>query len=232
VSGLSRQDWQATAAAWCVLALTTLQGGCGNASSTTREPSAAHSSQAAAVLVDIPDHSLQPVASSLVEAPFGPVRITELAVPHAAHANYGALTITYLKRQDGELTEVREFPEAVRSGSNGRLGTWRLDNRFGSLPVIVTEGGGTWQGQSCLWTTLTELQSSGPVELATFQRSMSTEGFPDDKPVEVEGEIDFIERNRGFKVRFSGTRVFEATYLREGDKYVLQGGDDLALQGC
>jgi hypothetical protein len=226
----TRNDWQSKAARAAIATLAALLASCGEPSPET--PADADVMQAGVALIDAPDHTPQPIESRVFEAPFGPVRITELAVEHPSHAHSGALSVTYLKREDGKLSAIRDFPLAVRSGSYGRLGTWTVDDRFSTLPVIVTEGGGTWQGQTCMWTTITELRPTGPVELITFQQSLSTDGLPDGEPQEVAGSIAAIERDRGFTVRFAGTREFEATYRRQGDQYVTQGGDNRALHGC
>lgn len=172
------------------------------------------------------------VSSHLFTAPFGPVRVTELAVLNAAHAESGALSISYLKRRAGKLVSEAEFPKVVKSGSFGRVGSWHLDTRFGRLPVIVTQGDGTWQGQTCSWTTITELRPQRPTQLVTFQQSEVDQAMGPRGAFEAIGKIVSINRSRNFIVHFSGTRTFDATYERKGNRYVLKEGKDHALIGC
>jgi hypothetical protein len=185
------------------------------------------------VLAPVSSHAQSPdrlrkVETRLVETPFGPVRVTQLDVRHAAHADSGMLSIAYLKRVQGKLITVRSFPKAVISGSFGHLGTWTIDRRFSRWPVIRTSGGGTWMGQTCMWTTKTEHRPQGPLEMVTFEQSFSS----GDDPIDISGKISSIERGRSFTVRFSGTENFTATYLRKANAYKLQGGNDRELHGC
>jgi hypothetical protein len=183
--------------------------------------------------VPIVDDRHEIVASRLIRTAHGPVRVTEIAVRRASHAEAGHLTVTYLSRRDGNIVENVEYAGVVEAGSFGRMAGWTIDDRFSDWPVIVTEGGGTWQGQTCSWTILTELLPTGPIELATFQASLLTDGVPSGKREDVEGEIVSIERNKSFTVRYTGTQNFENTYRRgSSGVYVMEGEDGNVLEGC
>ncbi|WP_112381440.1 hypothetical protein [Sphingomonas carotinifaciens] len=168
----------------------------------------------------------------LVDAPFGPVLVSEGQVAEPAHVSAGRLDITYLK-PDGERYAVdRRFPEAVLAGSMGRMSDWSVSNKLGRLPVVQAQGGGTWQGYTCGRTTLVELQPTGPVKLADFLDSYDDGGAAVGRPQSSQGKIVKIVPDQSFTVRFTGTRAFEARYVRVGGAYRVEGGEANMLQGC
>jgi len=116
----------------------------------------------------------------------------------------------------------------VRSGSFGQIAELSVSAKFGALPVIYAQGGGTWQGYTCGWTTLTELRPGGPAELVRVM-TLYSDGSRDDGE-STEGKIADIVPGRSFAVNFTGSRNFTARYERRGDRYVLAGGE--ALEGC
>ncbi|MFA5968899.1 MAG: hypothetical protein WC816_06610 [Sphingomonas sp.] len=171
---------------------------------------------------------------TLVDAPFGPVLVNQGSAPDGAHAESGYVAVNYLRAQGAGFALVHAYPEAVRSGSFGQLGDMAVSRQFSTLPVIYTQGGGAWQGYTCQWTSLTELQPGGPVELVSFMDSYDDAGgvSDGDDAISIEGKIADIVPGKSFRVHFSGTRTFDALYVRHGDKYDLQGGDANALSGC
>jgi hypothetical protein len=167
---------------------------------------------------------------TLVDAPFGPVLVNEGRVANAAHVDPGYVAVHYLRRAGAGFEVAKAYPQAVKVGSFGQMAEMAVSPKFSDLPVVYAEGGGTWQGYTCGWTTLTELRPEGPVELVTFMDSYSNEGAEGGDA--TEGKIADIVPGRSFKVRFTGTRPFVATYVRRGNKYELEGGEANALQGC
>ena len=165
---------------------------------------------------------------TLVDAPFGPVLVSEGRVPDASHADSGYVGVHYLRPAEGGFTLARAFPEAVKSGSFGQVAELSVSAKFGDLPVIYARGGGTWQGYTCSWTTLTELRPDGPAELVAVM-TLYSDGSSDDGE-STEGKIADIVPRRSFKVDFTGSRNFTASYVRRGDRYVLADGE--ALEGC
>lgn len=167
---------------------------------------------------------------TLVEAPFGPVLVNEGRVRDAAHVDAGTVAVHYLRREGSGFAVARAFPKAVESGSNGAMAEMAVSDKFSDLPVIYAQGGGTWQGYTCSWTTLTELRPDGPAELVRFMDGYSNDGAVEDGAESSEGKIADIVPGRSFTVRFTGTRAFTATYVRRGGKYVLESGEELT--GC
>ena len=168
------------------------------------------------------------VATQIVDAPFGLVRIEQISVTDGSHAESGRLAISYL---DGDKVK-KSYPKAVELGSFGAMSGFKVDNTFSDYPMVVSEGGGTWQGNTCAWTVLTELRPTGPVEVAQFESAYDNSGAVEQSATKVTGEISSVVRDQSFTVTFTGTRAFTALYARDGDKgYKLQGGKDKQLGG-
>ncbi|PEQ11461.1 hypothetical protein B2G71_16650 [Novosphingobium sp. PC22D] len=209
------------------LAAASLTGlaGCGQgadreqAAGADATPSAVASQQAGDTVVDTRE----------VDTEFGAVRIEQITKEGAAHVEPGRISVSYLK--DGKPDKT--FPKAVELGSFGALSGFRVYNEFGALPVIVSKGGGTWQGNSCEWTVLTELRPDGPVEVANFESAFDNSGAKPDAPTAITGEIGAINADNSFTVDFTGSRSFSALYLRQPDgTYQVQGGKEQQLSGC
>lgn len=169
---------------------------------------------------------------TLVDAPFGPVLVSEGRVADAAHVDSGYVGAFYLRADGTGFALAKAYPEAVKSGSFGQMSEIAVSAKFSDLPVVYAQGGGTWQGYTCSWTTLTELRPEGPAELVSFMDSYSNEGAVEDGGESTSGKIADIVPGRSFNVRFTGSRTFTASYVRRGNRYVLEGGEANALQGC
>jgi hypothetical protein len=161
----------------------------------------------------------------LVETSFGTLLISE-GQPNQSdvfHAASGRLDVTYLRREGGHLYVRRRFPEAVRVGSHANIGQWSISDRFTSNPVIYAAGGFTGQGVTEGCTTLTELTPSGPRLIAMIPDGHDTSGSGLVPVESTEGRITEIARDRGFVVRYTGTRATVRRYVRQGDRFVRQG---------
>lgn len=168
----------------------------------------------------------------LVEAPFGPVLVSEGTAQDAAHASAGLISAIYLKQEGPGYTVAQRYPEAIQTGSFGEVGSWQVRDDLMNLPVIEAVGGGTWQGYTCEYTDLVELAPDGPKTVARFQSAYSNKGAVTDDGTDVSGKIAQVTPGESFTVHFSGSRSFDATYKLVNGKYVLEGGDDKQLDGC
>src|SRR4051812_45594064 len=68
-------------------------------------------------------------ASRLIDAPFGPVLVSEGEVKDAAHVNGGRIAVAYLHAEGDHFAVLRNFPEAVVTGSSGHVGKWSVSPR-------------------------------------------------------------------------------------------------------
>lgn len=167
----------------------------------------------------------------LLDAPFGPVLLRHGHVPDGAHAEGGVVAVYYLREADDGFALAKAFPEAVNSGSSGDLGKWSVSTAFSALPVLVVEGGGTWQGCTVGVTDLVELSPTGPASLASITTTFDDSGMEPDAPQSLTGTLADIVRDRSFAVRYEGTRSFAERYVRQGDRFQLEGGES-QVPGC
>lgn len=170
----------------------------------------------------------------LVSAPFGPVLLSEGQVTDAAHVSAGKIAIHYLKPAGDGFAVVKAWPSGVVTGSFGKVARWSVSHLFSDWPVIVSEGGGTWQGYTCSWAKLTELRPTGPVELATVPLSYSDEGARTDEGEArtISGKIINVVQNQSFDVIYSGSRSFSEHWVREGAGYRIAGGAKSQMESC
>ncbi|WP_298465851.1 hypothetical protein [uncultured Erythrobacter sp.] len=210
------------------LAVTATLAGCGEPASSddTADQKVAVESEPSQ---PAPRATTAPAITQVVEkertitAPFGSVQIAQVSIENAAHAEAGRLHITYFDK-DGE--QSADYPKAVVMGSWGRMGEWSTEQKYSEFPVIVAEGGGTWQGYTCGWTSWTELQPSGPVELLRLQTFYSNDGTGRE-PEEFEATIGSPAPDGSFVVSFAGTKERSTKYRREGDAYIAVSGEEL-----
>ncbi|MEA3033039.1 MAG: hypothetical protein QOH86_1055 [Sphingomonadales bacterium] len=170
----------------------------------------------------------------LIDAPFGPVLVSEGEVKDAAHVNGGRVAITYLRSEGDHYAVVRNFPEAVVAGSFGHVAHWSVSPRFSDWPVVATEGGGTWQGYTCSTLTLTELRPAGPAEIANIPLVYDDSGAKSegDEVTILKGKIVNIVKNQSFDVDYVGGAGFTEHYVRGGAAYTLDGGGKSRVPTC
>ncbi|MES2442064.1 MAG: hypothetical protein V4574_04475 [Pseudomonadota bacterium] len=160
----------------------------------------------------------------LVDTPFGPVLVSSGFMPDASHAPGGMIAIHYLVERDGGFALRPGYPKTYETGSFGRLGEWSVSDRFGDLPMVYAEGGGTFQGYTCARAKLIELRPEGPAEVADIPTVYDNAGAVEQGGEAIEGKIAGIVKGKGFTVRYTGSRRFEERYLRVGNRFELQGG--------
>ncbi len=162
----------------------------------------------------------------LVWPAFGPVLLSEGKVQDPAHVSAGRIAIHYLKPAADRFEVARAFPSGVVTGSFGQVARWSVSPRFSTWPVVVAEGGGTWQGYTCSWLSLTELRPDGPVELARVPLVYSDGGTKEEEAqaTSIDGKILNVVKNQSFDVVYSGSRAFREHYVRSGNLYAVAGG--------
>jgi hypothetical protein len=188
---------------------------------------------ALSVRSDGADEDVRYAPGRLIWPAFGPVLLSEGQVQDPAHVSAGKIAIHYLRPAADRFEVVRAWPAGVSTGSFGKVAHWAVSPRFSTWPVIVSEGGGTWQGYTCSWLTLTELRPGGPVELATVPLAYDDTGAKaeEDESVSIEGKVLNVVRNQSFDVVYSGSRAFSEHYVRSGDRYAPAGGKSM-METC
>ena len=103
-------------------------------------------------------------ARRVIWADFGPILITESAMPDGCHACAGYVGAYYLRDTGGGFTVAARYPEAVTGAGWGNAPNWRIADNFTAHPAIYAEGGYTGQGYTQSSATITELRPQGPIE--------------------------------------------------------------------
>lgn len=164
------------------------------------------------------DETVVYTPKQLIQTVFGPVLISEGTVTNASHASSGKVAVYYLNA-DGK-TVRKAFVPALESGSFGQIGGLSVRTDLGPNPVVLVEGGGTWQGYSCGFTTPVELTPEGPVTSPAILTAYSYSGAVEGGAIEYEGQIRPRPDGKGFDVVYSGEgKSFTETYLRKGKTY-------------
>jgi hypothetical protein len=181
---------------------------------------------AISVQSDGADEDVRYAPGRLIWLPFGPVLLSEGKVQDPAHASAGKIAIHYLRPAADRFEVARAFPAGVSTGSFGEVAHWSVSPRFSTWPVIVSEGGGTWQGYTCSSLTLTELRPDGPAEVARVPLSYDDKGAKEDgaQASTIDGKILNVVKNQSFDVVYSGSRAFSEHYVRSGERYSVAGG--------
>jgi hypothetical protein len=155
----------------------------------------------------------------LVATPFGPVLVSEGYIEMGAHGTPGVIAVHYLRPEGAGFAVRRAFPTAVEAGSQGDMADWSISRAFTDLPTIYTEGGGTWQGYTCVVATLTELRPDGPAQIASIPTYYDNAGVGG-RVRRFEGRIANIRRGASFDVVFTGTARFTEHYIYRGGRFV------------
>lgn len=117
-----------------------------------------------------------------------------------AHADAGKLGVQYAKRTGNSFASASPLRE-VETGSFGQEPAWRIRNDLTASPLVMVEGGGTWQGCTSSTTTLVELGATAPRVLGSVPTSYS---YEDEEGIlsEYSGVIE--QGTGGIQVRYSG----------------------------
>jgi len=181
----------------------------------------------ATLKLDSEDVKYRPIA--LVDAGGTPVLVAQGSVVDAAHASSGKVATVHFKGQ----TVANKNLKALEAGSFGEMGQVTVSRKFGSLPVVVAEGGGTWQGYTCEVASLLELTPTGSRELVDVPIHYDDILLhPDGKGNDISGKFANIVSGKSFDVRYSGSRKFTDHYVRRGDTYVRDGAGESRMLTC
>lgn len=156
------------------------------------------------------------------------------ALRDAGHAEEGLNAVHYLARANGRLRVTgRWFGLAAGGSHGGSAAQWGVTRALSRWPTLYTEGGGTFQGCTVSFATLTELRPAGPVDVAGFPVAFDDGGMVEGPEAQqVEGAIATAVPGRSFTVRYHGTMRFSETYVRTGNRYRLAGRRESRMPGC
>jgi hypothetical protein len=135
----------------------------------------------------------------------------------ASHADSGALSVRYVDWDGSNFASTDIPPLLEETGSSGAIGGWKVRRDLGKYPVIVLEGGGTWQGCTIAVATLIELRPDKPMTLGSIP---SFRDFPaNDFGGDGRHYTGTLSRDRtGFKMRYRGSVNMTVHLARNGAK--------------
>lgn len=118
-------------------------------------------------------------------------------------------------------------------GAAGIMGNpaseWAISRLLADNPVLITRGGGVWQGYACDVINLTELAPSGPVNRGTIPFSYSNGGATENarEAIDLNGTLVSGEAGKTFSIRFTGSSSFTQSYELKNGTYELVGTSNL-----
>jgi len=105
-------------------------------------------------------------------------------------------------------------PEAgERRASWGAAPAWKLRRDLAAAPMLAIQGGGTWQGQTCVWTALVELDADAPREVLVALTEHSSDTNEGDYQAEIARDGTGLKLvyagaiSRTFRLRRAGGRL-------------------------
>jgi hypothetical protein len=170
-------------------------------------------------------------ARRVIWTDFGPILLTESAMPDGCHACAGYVGAYYLRDTGGGFEVASRYPEAVTGAGWGSAPSWRVVENFTTHPAIYAEGGYTGQGYTQSWATITELRPQGPIESRVDLGSDNGGAVADEsEAVSLAGHITNVVRNSAFDVIYTGScRVTRHYVFRAGRFQPATGGAEDAV---
>jgi hypothetical protein len=139
----------------------------------------------------------------------------------------GTVAVHYLTPAADGFQVSGSWPEAVSGSRWNTTPRWRMTSAFTTLPAIWEEGRN--QGQDCATgsATLTELTPAGPVQsgpITTYYKSSGgLKGLLGGETL-INGHAGNIQKDVSFDVVYSGDKELTETWVKQGDRFVVQGG--------
>jgi hypothetical protein len=139
----------------------------------------------------------------------------------------GTVAVHYLTPSADGFQVSGSWPEAVSGARWNTTPKWRMTNAFTTLPAIWEEGRN--QAGDCVAgsATLTELTAAGPVQsgpIPTYYKSSGGLKGLLGGDTEITGHAGNVQKDVSFDVVYSGDKALTETWVKQGDRFVPQGG--------
>ena len=140
----------------------------------------------------------------------------------------GTVGVYYLTPAGDQFQVTGSWPEAVSGAQWNTAPRWRMISTYTSLPAIWEQG--TNRTQDCVSgsATLTELTPGGPVTSGpvrfTYKGKNGLAGLLLGD-TNIQGHVANVQKDVSFDVVYSGDKQFTETWVKQGDRFVLQGGE-------
>jgi hypothetical protein len=139
----------------------------------------------------------------------------------------GTIAVHYLTAAGDKFQVAGSWPEAVAGGEWNAPPKWRLTGAFTARPAIWEEGRGGNQDCTSASATLTELTPAGPIQSGPIRISYHGKNGISGillGDTTILGHAADIQKDVSFDVVYSGDKQFTETWVKQGDRFVLQGG--------
>jgi hypothetical protein len=140
----------------------------------------------------------------------------------------GTIAVHYLTAAADQFQVTSSWPEAVGGGQWIGTPGWRVSYAFTAHPAIWQDGRTGNEDCGLATATLTELTPAGPIQSGPIRLSYHNKGglsglvFGD---TTIRGHITNIQKDVSFDVIYSGDKQFTETWVKQGDRFVPQGGE-------
>ncbi|HEX4736314.1 MAG TPA: SHOCT domain-containing protein [Allosphingosinicella sp.] len=140
----------------------------------------------------------------------------------------GTVGVYYLNPVGDHFEVAGSWPEAVSGARWNTKPRWRMVTDYTTAPAIWEQGYNRTQDCSSGSTTITELAAGGPVTSGPIRFSYHGKNglagllLGD---TDIQGHVANIQKDVSFDVIYSGDRQFTETWVKQGDRFVLQGGE-------
>jgi hypothetical protein len=145
----------------------------------------------------------------------------------------GTIAVHYLTPVADSFQVAGSWPQAVSGSQWNTSLRWRMTNAFTNLPAIWEEGrdraGDCIDGSA----TLTELTANGPVQSGPIRIYYKNSGGLRGLVLgdtEITGHAANIQKDVSFDVVYSGDRQLTETWVKQGDRFTVQGGESKVPQ--
>jgi hypothetical protein len=139
----------------------------------------------------------------------------------------GTVAVHYLTPAADGFQVSGSWPEAVSGSRWTGTPKWRLTTAFTTLPAIWEEGRNSSQDCVSGSATLTELTADGPVQSGPiptyYKNSGGLRGLLGGE-TEITGHAGNIQKDVSFDVVYSGDKELTETWVKQGNRFVPQGG--------
>ncbi|HEY1606129.1 MAG TPA: SHOCT domain-containing protein [Allosphingosinicella sp.] len=140
----------------------------------------------------------------------------------------GTVAVHYLTPAQDQFQVSGSWPEAVSGAQWNTPPRWRMTGTYTNLPAIWEEGRNRTQDCVSGSATLTELTPGGPVTSGPIRFSYRGKNglagllLGD---TNIEGHVANVQKDVSFDIVYSGDKQFTESWVKQGDRFVLQGGE-------
>ena len=140
----------------------------------------------------------------------------------------GTVGVYYLSPAGDHFQVTGSWPEAVSGAQWNTIPHWRMLNTYTTHQAIWEQGYNRTQDCSSGSVTLTELAPGGPVTSGPIRFSYHGKNglagilLGD---TDIQGHVANIQKDVSFDVIYSGDKQFTETWVKQGDRFLLQGGE-------